>query len=361
MTAIGPGIRRTAHGFQAWVTVKGRTTFKRFPPSAGLREMRDWIATTRGEQLTSTSPFVKPPKGRRGQFDSDARRYLDAVKAMPSYTDRKRDIDAWIAVFGSRSRRSITSDEIAAQLQSWKLAGKAASTINHKRTALQHLYTVLDGKAAYNPVRNVPKFREPAALPRGVDYAVLERVLAELPKGKHYARALVLAYTGIPPALLKRIRESDVDYEAGTVLVPERRKGRGAPARLVPLTDKGIAAFKAMRTYDAWGSFSKSRMGAMWKAAQATAKVGAHIRVYDLRHSYGAALYGATGDLHATAELLGHSSPTLTARYALAAVPARLQAAVAAVKQSWQSPGKPSPKSSGFDRKQVGEKTPRKS
>src|SRR6185295_12121548 len=35
------------------------------------------------------------------------------------------------------------------------------SAVNKRRTALQHLFTVLDGKSAPNPVKNVPKFREP--------------------------------------------------------------------------------------------------------------------------------------------------------------------------------------------------------
>ena len=51
---------------------------------------------------------------------------------------------------------------------------------------------------------------------------------------------------------------------------------------------------------------------------------------YVLRHSFATAVYAATGDLHAVGQLLLHSSPTLTARYALGAVPARLREAVRA-------------------------------
>ena len=360
---LGPNLRRTPYGYQAYVTVHGQTTFKRFKPTATLTEMRDWVAITRGEQLTSTSPWAPKPKGRRGQFRADARRYLDAVTAMPTYAQRRQHIEEWVAVFGDRRRQTITAADIQAQLHRWRTEPRtvtrhgravscvlAAASVNKRRTALMHLYTVLDGKSAPNPVRDATKFREPTPLPRGVPYRVLERIFATMSTGKHRARALALAYTGLPPGLLRQIRASDVDWTAGTVWVPERRKGKGTPARLLPLTDQGLKAFRAMRRYDAWGSFSYARLRTMWDTARAAAGVSLPIRIYDLRHSFGTYAYSRTSDLHAVQELMGHSSPTLTARYALAAVPGRLRAAVAAIsgqRKGWQEYGKIRPSKRG--------------
>ena len=75
------------------------------------------------------------------------------------------------------------------------------------------------------------------------------------------------------------------------------------------------------------GPFSTS---SAWRSFQrACAKLGlAGLRPYDLRHSFGTAVYAATGDLRATQKLLGHASRATTDRYTLAAVPERLQLAV---------------------------------
>lgn len=326
---LGPNLRVTPYGYQAYVTVHGRPIFKRFKTTATLTEMRAWVAITRGEQLTSTSPFAPKPKGRRGHFDADARRYLAAVTAMPTFKRRKAHIEEWIAVFSSTRRDRITAADIQAQLHTLKVTGLSASSVNHRRTALMHLYTKLDGKSAPNPVRDVEKFREPTPQPLGVAYPILEKILAKMPASKQKARALVIAYVGIPHALLKQITEDMVDWTARTVWVPERRKGKGMPARLVPLTPKGLAAFTAMRRYDAWGSFNNSRLREAWNAARIAAGITEHIWPYRLRHSFGTYAYARTGDLHAVKELLGQSDIKLTARYAAAAVPARLQAAVA--------------------------------
>jgi hypothetical protein len=46
---------------------------------------------------------------RTGKFRDDARVYLDAVKAMPTYAERVKHIEEWIAEFGDRERDSITA------------------------------------------------------------------------------------------------------------------------------------------------------------------------------------------------------------------------------------------------------------
>ena len=51
------------------------------------------------------------------------------------------------------------------------------------------------------------------------------------------------------------------------------------------------------------------------------------VRPYDLRHSYGTAMYRLTGDEHAVQQLLGHAKIEMTHRYTLGGVDARLRAA----------------------------------
>jgi integrase len=123
-------------------------------------------------------------------------------------------------------------------LENWRLQGLAASTVNHRRTALQHLWTVLNGRNNPNPVRDVPKQQEPEPAVRALPYTQIEAILAALPDvgqglsgkardgdSKTKARLRVMAYTGIPAAQLRRLKPEHIDWDAGTMRVSARRKG----------------------------------------------------------------------------------------------------------------------------------------
>jgi integrase len=325
----------TPSGIRAQIRIDGVLHRQHFKAGTPLVTIRQWLLRTemsyRGKRARKT-----------GRFDDDARAYLATVSAMPSYSDRKRHIEEWIAVFGQTPRASITSDAIAAQLQRWRTEPRtltrkgqqphtlilSASAVNQRRTALMHLYTTLDGKAGVNPVRDTPKFREPDALPRHLDYTTIRALFKAMAPSQSKARLMVLAYTGIPHRQIAAIAPTDVDLTAGTVTVTGRRKGSGTDAVTLPLTKDGIAAFKMMHREDAWGPFSRSSLRkAFVRAANAIALTGA--RPYDLRHSFGTEVLLSTGNMKATQLLMMHSSDTLTKRYTLAAETPMMRDAIA--------------------------------
>jgi integrase len=134
-------------------------------------------------------------------------------------------------------------------------------------------------------------------------------------------RATVLAYTGMPPGALPKISKSDLDFAAATFRSPARPKGHGARARILPLTAKGLAAFGAFDAAHAYGVFSIEALSHSFKrAVRRVPSAPQTMRLYDLRHSFGAELYRRTGDLATVARFLGHApGSTVTARYALGA------------------------------------------
>lgn len=309
----------TKSGTLAHIRISGILHRKHFPKGTDPVRIKEWLLSTeiryRGNGPTT------------GRFRDDATTYLQAVRAMPSYAGRRQHIDEWIALFGDRPRGTITSHEIRAQLHVWKTAGKAASTVNHRRTALMHLFTVLDGKSAANPVKDVPKFTEPSPFPRALSSATIRRLLSKM-RGTDQARAMVIAYTGIPHAQLAQIRPEHVNFTAGTVIVHGRKKGQGTATSIRRLTVKGIQALRKMGATKAWGPFDRWAFRRAVHEACAAAKVNPPLRPYDLRHFFGTELYRRSGDLRAVQELMGLSSPTLTNRYALGAVNPRVEAAV---------------------------------
>jgi integrase len=327
------GIIRTESGWRAFIRVRDRLYSKRFDPDTPMTVMRDWRAATRTDVLRAArfSPVATEA------LSDDIDNYLKAVKAMPSYEDRERDMDAWLRALGkTRTRDSISSAEIRAVLQQWRINGRtdgkplSESACNHRRTALMHFFTVMNGKSGANPVRDVPKFREPDPEPRGLSFAVLEKVFRKMPNTKTKARVMVMAYTGLPHSTLMRLTPDQIDYKTGTAIIPRRRKGAGTMVRVMLLTPQAIKAFKMLARYDGWGRFSQSSLRKALQRACVSAKV-TPLTGYDLRHSFGTEAYARTGDIGAVQVLLDHSNEKMTKRYTLRAVDERVKRAIDAL------------------------------
>jgi integrase len=353
---VWTGVQKHGAGWRASVSRgRGRSPLqKHFPRETPPRVMQRWRADAKA-QLRLT----RKQRATKGSFAYDAARYLEAVKALTTYEARKRDIQRWVAIFGTRQRDSLTSAEIRAWRDRWMTEPRSehgwvgpgrpqaydqrakhpysASTINHWLRALSNLWTVLDGRRAPNPVRDVPEVTEPDALPRGRSYALIEQIIAAISdrgrptKGQKNTtvaltkiRLRVLAYTGLTYAQLQRLTPADVDLEAGTMLVKRRSKGKGAKPRRLALLPQAVDAFRALDVAGGWGPFSgasvrKSFVLAYGKLRQADPSLPP-MRVYDLRHSFGSLVFRATKSPHAVKHMLSHESVRTTERYTLEAV-----------------------------------------
>lgn len=338
------GIHATATGFRAFVRVKGHPlASKRFPKTTDLQTVKDWRARTR-LQLRAKSPTVLAPDGT---FATDALVYLQTVSALTTIQERRKHILEWVTLFGEMLRKDITPQMIRQQRDAWLNAGYAGSSVNHRLRALQNLWTVLDGRHASNPIREVPECDEPDAAPRALPYWVIVRLLAAMPErgqgikntaradaSQTKARLAVMVWTGLPPAQIMRLEPSDVNLSARTVFVRRRRKGKrgdpeaGVKGRVLPLNAKGVAALKRFAVLNCWGKFSTSSVYKSFqravKALNQTpafkAKPLVGIRPYDLRHSYVSELLKATGDPKVTQRLALHSSFETTLKYVRGAV-----------------------------------------
>ena len=337
-------------GLSATVKVNGVQRERRFAKETTLRTIREWQDETR---VALRSLEVGGP---RSDFEADAGRYLDAIQRMPSYRERERDIGFWIAEFTGRDRRGIAVQEILVVLRRWEQAGYAASTLNHRRGALMHLWSTLDGKQATNPVARIPRYKEPRPEPRGLSWLEVDRILAAMPnvgqavagqarddESKTKARLAVMAFTGLTQTQLKQLCPQDVFWRESAVRAPGRHKGRGASAQVLPVTRRGLQALARFAHLDCWGTFSNASLNQSFK--RACAKVGLHgKRAYDLRHTFGTEMYRRTHDPLVVQQLMLHRSSETTRRYILGAVPELLQRAVDTVDEEptagstgWQS------------------------
>lgn len=333
------GIRRRRGGWAVNVRVNGHLYHApMFPLTTPLQEMKDWreeqVDKFGGERTTA------------GSFGADIVTYLARVSAMPSYKQRAAHLALWAQALGrDRPRRSITAEEIDVVLQDW-LDTRAPATVRKRRTALQSFFAKMNGKKSrlVNPVKGADTPKEPKPEARGLDYAALERAIAAMPdqrdtkKGqpprvnKSKIRARVIAYSGIPPGLVKTIQAHDLQLAAATVRIVPRHKGGGVEARTLPLIPEALAAFTDFAAADCYGTFATESLNRSFKRGCARAGLDPKtVHLYDLRHSFLSQVYRVTRDLATVGRLGLHAEGSpITARYAKGANQAVDVAAAAA-------------------------------
>lgn len=414
---VATGIYKTPYGWRLYVRVGGRLKAKRVKDHdhelslATLKAMRDdWRTDVRRAAKL-------PPTSEPGTFAADIReKYLPARAAMPGIAARRKHLDLWIAEFGDRPRASITSWEIARVRDRWLTIGPkricipwdeahpkpagcrqgrwidvatplSARQVNNRLRALENVYTVLDGRHAPNPVREAGEAAEPDHVPRALAFALIEKVLAEMPDERYGAkltpasvaairkalarrrrdwgrisrlaleygvsetmirkihaggyggkngpgltklRIRVFPYTGLSHGELMGITETDLhlDDTPPWVWVAGRLKGKGTKGVAQPLTPEGADALRALAAAGGLGRFSVSSMWRSWARGCAKADVTG-TRPYDLRHSHATELLEKTGgNLPVTQLLMRHKDHRTTLRYAAAAVDPVRRAAI---------------------------------
>jgi integrase len=335
------GIRQRADGsYQVHKMIAGVRAWESFPAGTAESVMVKW----REDQAAKKPAPLETPAA--GSFAADIVEYGKRRAALRTIGSAVFMLDRWALALGrGRHRNTIAPDEIEKQLQTWQIAGMHHATARNYVLRLQSFYQHLNGKGGPNPARLAtkpprPKYDEPRAIPYDVIMRILGAMHARRTSGAvalTAVRVKVIAYTGIPPGVLAKLRPTHIDLAGAIVHLPPRLKGAGVEARSIPLTTQGVAAFRALIKAKACGPFSDRPLNkAFRRAAVACGLVdergAAAVHVYDLRHSFGTFLYQLTRDLETVGRFLGHAkgSPA-TARYALGANRAVDQAAAAAV------------------------------
>jgi integrase len=326
------GITFGPKGWRVSLGAGGAAFRRRFAPTVPYETVLAEYERAKARIAAGTAPVS------RGTLKADAVHYLAAFyagKPAKAYDERARHLRDWIAALGAETwRASITRDDISRVLQGWLAAGLAPATCNKRRTALLSLFHALDGKGAKNPVREVPLLREPPPLPRGLAYPLIEAAFAVMPKNATRAHLRVMAYTGLRPIQIQKLTPDDWDPKEHTLTVQGTQKGHGTKPYTIPLSAQARVAMREYDAADAWGKYDSHATSAMWRAAATRVKLPPGTVPYDLRHSFGTAIYRATGDLRITKELMGHADITMTERYTLAAIPERQHRAMQAFEKA---------------------------
>ena len=320
-----PGIRIKGNRYEVSVRVRGELRARTFPLSTPLGIMQGWRESERGEApvVTDEAPAPSAPPASadvpdaelpKGTLGRDAHEYLATVQHTPDHVNKVVYLKHWVTVLGRlRRRATIESIEIGKEL-SKLLDTYAPTTVRHYRTALAAVWTANDGKNKPNPVRDTKRPVDRPAEPRAVALAVVQKVLAAMRPSKTKWRLLLLLTTGLPHAQIRQILPTHWNREAQTLFVTRRKKGGGTKSRTITLSPAAAAVMIQFDRWDCYGHFSGSAMHSL--LARECKKAGVPVfRPYDLRHTQGALIYAATGDLDTVARMLDNS-PAMARRYA---------------------------------------------
>lgn len=310
----------------------------------GERGERRMSLGTSDEALIEAREALRERLAKRttapGTLAEDAQDYLGAMRSLPSFKSRRRMVELWVTMLGEHKRKDLAPSLIRATLGIFQRKYSPQYSRHLLRT-LQHIYTVLDGRSAANPAKDVPLpvVRPPMA--RALPLDALLAVLRKTPRrSKTKARLLVMATTGMAHVELGQLRPQDIDFARGTLLVHGRSKGGGTRPRLLPITKHARRALRYFIQRKAFGAFSASSMRTRFRLACTAAGHGdTDWRPYDLRHTLATELAKITKDERAVQAWLGHTTSATTQRYTLGSVPERLLAGAALLDGPYRKKG----------------------
>lgn len=311
-------------------------------------------------------------------FAENAEQYLEAVRAMPQFDQRRYHIRLWVELFGERDRTKIESREIRAQRDAWLMHGPKWVMEHRQRVlkpiplspqevclrlrALENMWSVMWPNEP-NLVREVPEPQEVGEQKaRGQTFALAREVLAHMPDlttpttggaaevgSLSRIRFETMLMTGLTHKQIGELDETrDVDYAALTITPPLRLKGRPSQRRARPRRPPRPRRFVAsaapvLKKFFAMGANKKFSRSSFWRTVKRAVRAAnaertrlglplldETLRPYDwTRHTFGTEAARATRDPKAVQELMGHATLEQSDVYTRAAINERVETAVA--------------------------------
>ncbi|PTQ79766.1 site-specific integrase [Nitrosomonas ureae] len=278
---------------------------------------------------------------------SDPRRDEKAMKAVLTFSDFfenhylpyvkprkrswKRDDELYRlrikAVFGHKRLNQITRQEIQAFHTALKNHGYAGATcdLNLKVLSASLNIAVNWQMLDKNPVARVPLFHEDNKIEHYMNDKELERLLTVLHTDENRPIcqiALFLISTGCRLNEVLSAKWSDVDLEK-SIFVVRAINSKSKRLRSVPLNESAIEVLNQLDTHGKFDCIFINRLTGLpyrnihkvWQRLRIKAGLK-HLRLHDLRHQYASFLVNSGRTLYEVQQILGHSSPSVTQRYA---------------------------------------------
>lgn len=256
--------------------------------------------------------------------------YLDDpnTRSLRTYDDLHRLLTWWSDNYGGQRARELSVETLHAARDLLSSAGRQNATVNRYLSAMRSAWNW--GRLARYVPRDLlwPERHVMLTEPKGrirflsddERAALLDAARAAGPQ--LHAAVIVSLATGLRQGELLRLNWADVDLEKQTVriLLTKNNESRSsylpptAVAALKALGDGKVRALGPVFIDDDGRRLEKDRLNYLWKGARTKASLD-DFHWHDLRHSCASYLaqHGAT--LMQIGHVLGHKSPSMTARY----------------------------------------------
>lgn len=217
-------------------------------------------------------------------------------------------------------------DATEADLLRWEQVSVAGRKAETRRAYVSHVrafyrWAVAAGIVTTNPATRltIPKLHHP--LPRPMPESELRQAVQQA-RPKMRLMILLGAFCGLRCIEIAGLHWSDLQTSPTGETVLLIREGKGGKERAVPVPAvvlEAMVAFGRRRSGPMFYGLNGGQMTAQSLSRiinQHLARCGVAATAHQLRHRYGTKTYQLTKDLRMVQELLGHTSPQTTARYA---------------------------------------------
>jgi len=228
--------------------------------------------------------------------------------------------------FGDMTLDQVTPDKVE-QFKADRLKSVKPSTVNRDITTIKRLFSLAEdwGMVENNKIRKVKKFEE-VPCERFLSAEEEHRLLEEC-KTPHLKMAVLIALdTGMRKENVLSIQWRNINF-ASNVITVRLVKKRGHATVSIPMTRRLRTALRAHKKESKVMSqyvipsprnpHTHMKVDADFGFETACKRAGLDgFRFHDLRHTFASNFAMRTGNLGALQEILGHSDPSVTKRYA---------------------------------------------
>jgi integrase len=234
--------------------------------------------------------------------------------------------------FGKEFLFNVTPHKVFSYQSKRLSEGVCNATVNREVGCLNNLLNtaVTWKRIKSNPIKKIPRLKEPPGRVRYLELPEINRLLASCPDPPHPLRAIVTVAltTGMRKAEIFWLKWEYIRSERRCILLPNSKNNM---VRFIPANDtllRTLEGLPRVSEYVFLGRKNKPFVDLKISFKDACTKAGIEgFRFHDLRHTYASHLAMRGVHLRALQELLGHKTIQMTQRYSHLS-PEHLQGAV---------------------------------
>jgi integrase len=248
--------------------------------------------------------------------------------------------------FGHLPLDGISRQQIQTFHSRLKEEGLAAASCNHYLKLLKRMLNLAVEWELLekNPASRIPLFFEDNKVEHYMDDEQLQRLLQVLRSNSHRSVCLIALFllsTGARLNEALRATWGQIDRQNSLWRIPASHS-KSKRVRSVPLNDSALHVLDQLETEGSYDNLFINRktkkpyvnVHKVWDQIRKEAGLP-HLRLHDLRHQYASFLVNAGRTMYEVQQILGHSDPSVTQRYAHLSTRALQEASASASVLFW--------------------------